>query len=211
MLIRTRHRVPSSEITPEAIYVNRRQFMRRGDCAPGPARRWRRPARRSSGTPRRRPAAADRQRSQEPAQHQREAQLASRTSPATTTSTSSAPTRTTRRATRGTLQAAAVDGDGRRRRSRKPGDFDARRPPASCVPLEERIYRLRCVEAWSMVIPWVGFPLADLLKRVEPTSKAKYVAFATLLDPKQMPGQRDARCSTGRTSRACASTRRCTR
>jgi sulfoxide reductase catalytic subunit YedY len=57
-------------------------------------------------------------------------------------------------------------------------------------PLEERIYRLRCVEAWSMVIPWVGFPLSALIKRVEPTSNAKYVEFITLLDPKQMPGQR---------------------
>jgi sulfoxide reductase catalytic subunit YedY len=57
-------------------------------------------------------------------------------------------------------------------------------------PLEERIYRMRCVEAWSMVIPWVGFPLGDLLKRVEPTSRAKYVAFTTLLDVEQMPGQR---------------------
>ena len=53
--------------------------------------------------------------------------------------------------------------------------------------LEERIYRLRCVEAWSLVIPWVGFPLGDLLKRFEPTSKAKYVAFFTLADRKQMP------------------------
>lgn len=57
-------------------------------------------------------------------------------------------------------------------------------------PLEERIYRLRCVEAWSMVIPWVGFPLSALINRVEPTSKAKYVAFETLVDPKRMPGQR---------------------
>jgi sulfoxide reductase catalytic subunit YedY len=57
-------------------------------------------------------------------------------------------------------------------------------------PLEERIYRLRCVEAWSMVIPWVGFPLADLIKRLQPTSKAKFVAFTTLKDPVQMPGQR---------------------
>ena len=56
--------------------------------------------------------------------------------------------------------------------------------------LEERIYRLRCVEAWSMVIPWVGIPLGDILKRFEPTSKAKYVAFETLHDPEQMPGQR---------------------
>jgi len=56
--------------------------------------------------------------------------------------------------------------------------------------LEERIYRLRCVEAWSMVIPWVGFPVADLLARFKPTSNAKYVEFTTLHDPSQMPGQR---------------------
>jgi sulfoxide reductase catalytic subunit YedY len=57
------------------------------------------------------------------------------------------------------------------------------------APLEERIYRHRCVEAWSMVIPWVGFPLARLLDQVEPTSQARYVAFQTLLDPKRMPNQ----------------------
>ncbi|MBX9963453.1 MAG: protein-methionine-sulfoxide reductase catalytic subunit MsrP [Burkholderiales bacterium] len=56
--------------------------------------------------------------------------------------------------------------------------------------VEERIYRLRCVEGWSMVIPWNGFPLAELLKRAEPTSKAKYVEFVTLSDDKQMPGIR---------------------
>jgi sulfoxide reductase catalytic subunit YedY len=55
--------------------------------------------------------------------------------------------------------------------------------------LEERIYRLRCVEAWSMVVPWVGIPLAPILERFKPTSKAKYVAFRTLFDPKRMPGQ----------------------
>jgi sulfoxide reductase catalytic subunit YedY len=57
-------------------------------------------------------------------------------------------------------------------------------------PLEQRIYRMRCVEAWSMVIPWDGFPLADLVRRVEPTSRARYVAFTTLHDPEQLPGQR---------------------
>jgi len=56
-------------------------------------------------------------------------------------------------------------------------------------PQEERIYRLRCVERWSMVIPWVGFPLAALLEKVEPSSEAKYVAFQTLFDPKRMPNQ----------------------
>jgi sulfoxide reductase catalytic subunit YedY len=54
---------------------------------------------------------------------------------------------------------------------------------------QERIYRLRCVEAWSMVIPWVGFPLAEILKEVEPTASAKYVRFETIFDPEQMPGQ----------------------
>lgn len=71
----------------------------------------------------------------------------------------------------------------------KPGDYayeDLIRPGT----LEERIYRLRCVEAWSMVIPWVGVPLGALLKRFEPNSEAKYVSFKTLHDPKRMPGQR---------------------
>ena len=53
---------------------------------------------------------------------------------------------------------------------------------------QERVYRLRCVEGWSMVIPWLGVPLGDVLKRFQPTSKAKYVAFTTLADPRQMPG-----------------------
>jgi methionine sulfoxide reductase catalytic subunit len=56
--------------------------------------------------------------------------------------------------------------------------------------MEDRIYRHRCVEGWSMVIPWHGFPMSDLIKKFEPTSKAKYVEFTTLLDPNQMPGQR---------------------
>ena len=56
-------------------------------------------------------------------------------------------------------------------------------------PLEQRVYRLRCVEGWSMVIPWVGFPLHKLLEKVEPTSAARYVAFQTLLDPNRMPNQ----------------------
>ena len=71
----------------------------------------------------------------------------------------------------------------------KPGTYtleDILKPHA----LEERIYRLRCVEGWSMVIPWIGFPLADLVKRFKPTSAAKYVEFITLQDKKQMPGTR---------------------
>ncbi len=66
-------------------------------------------------------------------------------------------------------------------------DFDDFMKP---FDLEERIYRMRCVEAWSMVIPWVGISLAEVVKHFRPTSKAKYVAFETLEDPKRMPGQR---------------------
>lgn len=60
------------------------------------------------------------------------------------------------------------------------------------IPLEERIYRMRCVEAWSMVVPWIGFPLAALLERVEPMANAKFVAFETLVDPERLPNQRRA-------------------
>lgn len=67
-------------------------------------------------------------------------------------------------------------------------DYDAL---TTRFPLEERIYRMRCVEAWSMVIPWTGFPLHKLLSLVEPTSNAKYVAFQTLYAPDEMPGQKD--------------------
>jgi len=71
----------------------------------------------------------------------------------------------------------------------KPGEYDLEdfiKPHQ----LEERIYRMRCVEAWSMVIPWVGIPLGDILKRFEPNAKAKYVAFTTVYRPAEMPGQR---------------------
>ena len=70
----------------------------------------------------------------------------------------------------------------------KPGTYNIE-DIMTWAPLEERIYRLRCVEAWSMVVPWIGYPMSELLKRFEPTSRAKYVEFKTLVDPKQMPGQ----------------------
>jgi methionine sulfoxide reductase catalytic subunit len=72
-----------------------------------------------------------------------------------------------------------------------PGNYDI---DAFIKPyaLEERIYRMRCVEAWSMVIPWIGIPLADVIKRVEPAPSAKFVEFTTLFNPSQMPGQRRA-------------------
>jgi len=71
----------------------------------------------------------------------------------------------------------------------KPGvmDIDAL---LKLAPMEDRVYRLRCVEGWSMVVPWVGYSLAELIKRAEPNSRAKYVEFSSLADPRQMPGVR---------------------
>jgi sulfoxide reductase catalytic subunit YedY len=71
----------------------------------------------------------------------------------------------------------------------KPGDYDVD-DLVNFGALEERIYRLRCVEAWSMVIPWIGVPLADLIRKVEPTASARFVEFTTLERPSEMPGQR---------------------
>ena len=71
----------------------------------------------------------------------------------------------------------------------KPGTYDVDEI-IKANRLEERVYRLRCVEAWSMVIPWVGIPFADVLKKAEPLGSAKFIAMQTLLDPEQMPGQR---------------------
>jgi len=77
-----------------------------------------------------------------------------------------------------------VDGEVRRPRS---FDIDEL---LKLAPMEERVYRLRCVEAWSAVVPWIGYPLAELIRRVEPTGDARFVEFTTLADPKQMPGLR---------------------
>ncbi len=71
----------------------------------------------------------------------------------------------------------------------KPQTFDIERL-LKLAPMEERIYSFRCVEAWSIVVPWIGYPLSALLKAVEPNSRAKFVSFETLADPKQMPGLR---------------------
>ena len=130
-------------------------------------------------------------------------------SPPTTTSTSSAPTRRIRPSTRKSLQDRALVG-GRRRRVREAGQV-----PLEDIlkgqTLEERIYRLRCVEAWSMVIPWVGFPLAESHQASRADAKAKFIEFYTLADSTQMPGVRVRRRCAGRTSKGCGWTRRCTR
>ena len=128
-------------------------------------------------------------------------------SPATTIFMNSAPIKAIRSENSGLFKpqpwSVVVDGE-----CMKPGTYtyeDIINPHR----LEERIYRLRCVEAWSMVIPWVGIPLADVLKRFEPTSQAKYVAFTTVMRPTEMPGAQGAGCWTGPTGRDCVLTRPC--
>ena len=186
MLIKRPADIPSSEITDKKVYLNRREFIRAaggtalataaGPSAPSSC--WRAAA---GGA---RAQAGDQE---EPAQHDRDAEYAGSTSRPTTTSTSSGPTRTSPRST--PRRSSPSHG-------RSPSTANARRRARlnledilKGVTLEDRIYRHRCVEAWSMVIPWVGFPLADFIKKCEPTSKAKFVEFTTLYDPRRMPGQ----------------------
>ena len=176
--------IQPSEITPESVYFDRRRL------APGSARcRRRRPGRRLVRTRIvRRPRAAG-------IQAQREAtappkrRTATRTSPRTTTSTNSASTRARPLPTPGRFKPApwtvTVSGE-----AESTGKF-ALEDVLKGHALEERVYRLRCVEAWSMVIPWVGVPLGEVLKRFKPTSKAKYVAFKTdCMRPRRDAGQR---------------------
>ncbi len=176
MLIRRPDDIPSSEITREADYWNRRKFMgAAGSLAVGAALGLTVPGRLLARAPAgRRPGQEDELTPLEdvitynnfyefgtgkddPAEH---AHLL-RTRPWT----------------------LEVDGEVHAPQTFGIEDLWQRFPP------EERVYRLRCVEAWSMVIPWLGFPLADLLDIVEPTSHARFVEFTTLLDPEQMPGQ----------------------
>lgn len=189
MLIRKPPDIPSSEITPEHIYLRRREFMARAAWAFGAA--WAAPHLGAEE----KPAAA---------LQSLDYRKASASSPAGFF-TNETPTplvdithynnfyefgydKGDPAAHAGALKTApwhvAIEGE-----VEKPGNY-ALDDLLKGVALEERIYRLRCVEAWSMVIPWIGFPLADLLKRVGLTSKAQYVAFTTVYAPEQMPGQR---------------------
>lgn len=183
MLIRTGHVIPSHEITDERVWVNRRAFLRSslGAAAGGLAGSLLTPA----------DAAAQ------------QALPGVRKSPLSTTGEALnsleditsynnyyefGTEKSDPKANSGRFKPAPwsvrIDGDVAR-----PGDYNLE-DVLKWSPLEERVYRLRCVERWSMVIPWVGFPLADLITRVQPTSKAKFVAFTTVQRPAEMPGLR---------------------
>lgn len=169
MLIRRPDDIPASEITPEAAYLNRRQFIGR---SAGMAL--------SVGTL----AACD-------AGAQSRTEEITSFEDATTYNNfyeygtdKTDPARLAPRLLKTESWTLRVDG-----MVKKAGVYGLD-PLIKPHILEDRTYRHRCVEAWSMVIPWRGFPLRDLIRRVQPTAGAKYVQFTTLLDPEQMPGQR---------------------
>jgi sulfoxide reductase catalytic subunit YedY len=166
MLIRRQKDIPSSEITPEGVYLNRRQFM--SAAAAGSA------AALIPGT------LASQEQQDEPNSYE---DITSYNNFYEFGTGKEDPARNA-----GTLKtrpwSIAVEGHVKKPAVYQLEDF------VKPHKLEDRTYRFRCVEAWSMVIPWRGFMLRDLINRVEPTSQAKYVEFITLLDPKQMPGQR---------------------
>jgi methionine sulfoxide reductase catalytic subunit len=193
MVIREPDDIPSSEITPESVYLDRRRFLRLGAagalgaavapsalgaCSPADG-----PAGGTAGT-----GAADVATSIDGAELQDEL------TPFEDVTTynnfyefgtdKADPARHAPGLLRTEPWSVAIEGH-----CTKPGTYayDDLIRPAS---IQDRTYRLRCVEGWSMVIPWRGFPLAELINRVEPTSQAKYIEFYTLLDPDQMPMQR---------------------
>ncbi len=186
MLIKTHTELPSSEITPESVYLNRRTFMRAAIAAGAGA------ALAAPGSPLIPDASAQ-------AGNVWPIANAGKSPLSTTEKVNSLEdiggynnfyefgtdkSDPARYQGKLTVRPWTVKIDGH---AAKPGPYQIE--DLLKFPLEERIYRLRCVEAWSMVIPWIGFPLAELLKKVEPTSKAKFVAFETLRRPGEMPGQ----------------------
>ena len=188
MLIKPPVDIPSSEITDKKVYLNRREFIR---AAGGTALVT------ATGAL----AAGTLLQAQVPAPHGRK--LVTRKSPLSTTETPNTWEHITTYNNFYEFEPGAGDGPSKLAKVFKPAEPWTITVEGECAKpgkmnledilkgetLEDRIYRLRCVEAWSMVIPWVGFPLANLIKRFEPTSKAKFLEFITLYDPRNFPGQ----------------------
>ncbi len=186
MIIRTRmpSDVPSSEITPEDVYVNRRRFIR--DAALGTAA--------LAFAPSVLDASESLPRQQIPARFQNmKSELDEDLNPYSDVTTynnfyefgtqKEDPSRNA-----GDFQpkpwTVRIEGH-----VNKPGDYQLEDfiGPSN---MEDRVYRMRCVEAWSIVVPWRGFPLSDVINRAEPTGDAKYIEFKTVVRPSEMPGQR---------------------
>ena len=173
MLIRKPDDIPSSEITPESVYLDRRRFIQLGAAGAVGA---------TALTPAGLAAcAADADAQEEPTPLK---DVTSYNNFYEYGTNKADPARYAPDLLKTRPWTVVVEGE-----CAKPGRYaleDFIRPSR----IEERVYRLRCVEAWSMVIPWRGFPLADVIRRAQPTSKAKYVQMFTLQDPEQMPMQK---------------------
>jgi len=177
MLIKRPDDIKSSDITPESSYINRRKFIGRSAAfgaiaAAGTAAPW--AVRAATGRP-------DEDVQDEPLTSYEHVTTYNNFYEFGTDKKDPARNAHTLRPRPWTV---TVEGE-----ISKPGQYDLD-DLLRGITIEDRIYRLRCVEAWSMVIPWRGFPLSKLITRFEPTSKAKYVEFHTLYDVEQMPGQR---------------------
>jgi sulfoxide reductase catalytic subunit YedY len=188
MIIRTTAPIPSSEITPERIYVNRRQFIERAAAATAGLALVTAPGSPLTSDLGAQEAFANVKKSPLSVTDEKVNAVADITGYNNFYEFGLDKEDPARNAGRMKVRPWTVKVEGQVAKPAELGIDDL----IAQFPLEERVYRLRCVEAWSMVIPWVGFPLADLLKKVEPTAKAKYVAFETLLRPSEMPGQRTA-------------------
>jgi len=190
-------RIPSSEITPEGLYFNRRSFVRAGVAALTAMTTglvYRQLNRRGSAvveTPRLKnlvtgPRSGARRDGFDVDEQQTPLQSVSNYNNFYEFTTNKEAVASAARGFVAKPWSVTVDG-----LVKTPRVFDLEEL-LRISPPEERVYRMRCVEAWSMVIPWAGYSLSRLLDRVEPLGKAKYVAFETLLDPERMPGQRTA-------------------
>jgi sulfoxide reductase catalytic subunit YedY len=186
MLIRRPPDIPSSEITPESVYVNRRSFIRA--AAVGTAGLAVGASGLAAG------GVGDRRRQEIPARF-----AAMRSELDEELNPYQAVTTYNNFYEFGTAKEAPHENSGDFRplpwkvtvggHCNKPGDYDLD-DLLSGLTMEDRVYRLRCVEAWSMVIPWYGFQLSSLINRLEPTGNARYIMFKTVVRPEEMPGQR---------------------
>lgn len=176
MLIRNKCDIPSSQITPQSVYLRRRDFMAGSAAAIGAVSLFG-----GSAGALKLEAAKSKYSTDDKLTSLKDVTSYNNFYEFGTDKTDPAANAHTLKTTPWTVK---VDG-----LVDKPADFqleDFIKPSA----LEERIYRLRCVEAWSMVIPWIGFPLSDVIKRAGPQPSAKYIAFETLVRPSEMPGQK---------------------
>jgi sulfoxide reductase catalytic subunit YedY len=184
MIIRRPPDIPSSEITPESVYVNRRRFIRAAALAAGGAAIGPAGLRALADEPPQEvPPRFAGMKSEQDEELNTYEQITTYNNFYEFGTGKEDPHRNSR-SFRPRPWSVAVDGE-----CNKPGEY-ALEDILGPETMEDRVYRMRCVEAWSMVIPWYGFPLANLIKRLEPTDAANFVRFETIVRPDQMSGQR---------------------